>query len=81
MNPLTPPPQPAPRGFSETESLPDLYIMDDSPGDCTIRPMRSPDCLRIRPDQPPQMPGNQQPPKGEPQSPDTQPPNGDAPTA
>jgi hypothetical protein len=55
MNPSqsSPAPKPEPNG-SQTENLLSVYCgFDDSTGDFTVRPMRSPNNIRIRHDQPP----------------------------
>lgn len=68
MNPSTPPtpPEPGSNYGSETDSLRSIIMEFDGPGDFTVRPMRSPDNLRIRHDQPPQPPTNPPPNGGTP---------------
>jgi hypothetical protein len=42
-----------PEGNCGSHSRNCIDIYDDSEGDCTVRPVRSPDLLRVRPLQPP----------------------------
>jgi hypothetical protein len=60
-------PAPKPGGRTVTESLNSIDIYDESIGDNTVRPVRSPDLLRVRP---PQRPSTQPPPEKEGERPD-----------